>query len=50
LAERQFDDQVKRVRIYVRPDLRPPLQDHVTLDCWHEEMIAASEALEQEIV
>jgi HD superfamily phosphohydrolase len=50
LAERQFDDQVKRVRIFVRPDLRPSLQSILEPSRWIEQLLIVSESLEQELV
>ncbi|MEM8665938.1 MAG: HD domain-containing protein [Planctomycetota bacterium] len=51
LAERQFDDQVKRVRVFVRPDLYQDLR--ATMEGpkqWNEQLLAVSESLEQELV
>ena len=48
LAHQQFDDQVKRVRIYVRDELRDRLCDRV--DDWGAEVLAVAETMENEIV
>ena len=50
LAEQQFDNQVKRVRVFVREDLRSILCDHLDHDVWREELMRASHTLEQELV
>lgn len=50
LAERQFDDQVKRVRVFVRPDLREKLQSTMESDTWNEHLLTVSQSLEQELV
>ena len=50
LANHQFDDQVKRVRVYVRPGLRERL--HVAMpstDAWNDELIDATKQLDDEI-
>lgn len=49
LAARQFDNQVKKVRIYVRDDLKPILREYMRGDEWHEELMQASRSLEQEL-
>ncbi|MGB0596429.1 MAG: HD domain-containing protein [Rubripirellula sp.] len=50
LAERQFDDQVKSVRVFVRPDLRAALQSAMESEQWNEQLLIVSESLEQELV
>ncbi len=50
LAEAQFDNQVKRVRVFVRDDLREPLRNHLTVEEWSDELIKAGESVEQELV
>ena len=50
LAERQFDDQVKSVRVFVRPDLRATLQSVMESAQWNEQLLIVSESLEQELV
>ncbi|MDF1841085.1 MAG: HD domain-containing protein [Rubripirellula sp.] len=50
LAERQFDDQVKSVRVFVRPDLRAALQSVMESEQWNEQLLIVSESLEQELV
>jgi HD superfamily phosphohydrolase len=47
LAFQQFDDHVKRVRIFVRPDLRDTLND--TVGDWEYEVTAAIDSLESEL-
>ena len=51
LAERQFDDQVKRVRVYVRDDLQQPLTNALgSTHEWTEEVLRSVEMTEREIV
>jgi HD superfamily phosphohydrolase len=50
LAQRQFDDQVKCVRIFVRDDLRDSIRGRISAESWSEELDLANESLEQEIV
>ncbi|MEE2938115.1 MAG: HD domain-containing protein [Planctomycetota bacterium] len=50
LAERQFDDQVKSVRVFVRPDLRAALQSEMESEQWNEQLLIVSESLEKELV
>ena len=50
LAERQFDDQVKRVRVFVRPDLQETLRSMLDTDQWNKQLLLVSESLEQELV
>jgi HD superfamily phosphohydrolase len=50
LARQQFDDQVKRVRIYVDPDLRDELKRKFEQnDQWGEQLIAAADSLEADL-
>ena len=50
LANRQFDNQVKRVRVFVRDELKPVLQDHLGGDQWQEELMRAGRTLQEELV
>ncbi|TWU40441.1 HD domain-containing protein [Novipirellula artificiosorum] len=50
LADRQFDDQVKQVRIFVRPELRTKLfQTLSTADAWSSLLLDAISAVNDEI-
>ena len=46
LAEQQFDRVVKRVRVFVRPDLRESLGDQIRFEDWHELLLRSCEHLE----
>ncbi|MFK8113587.1 MAG: HD domain-containing protein [Rubripirellula sp.] len=50
LANQQFDNQVKRVRVFVRDDLREVLRSKLTVQDWSVELIDASQFLEKELV
>jgi uncharacterized protein len=50
LANQQFDNQVKRVRVFVRDDLRDSLRAKLTPADWGTELMLASQALEEELV
>jgi HD superfamily phosphohydrolase len=50
LAQQQFDDQVKKVRVFVRSDLRKPLGGHLKSTDWGAELMEASQTVEQELV
>ena len=50
LAQQQFDNQVKRVRVFVRGDLRNELSDQWTSYDWGRALIDVSEKLERELV
>jgi HD superfamily phosphohydrolase len=50
LAQQQFDNQVKRVRVFVREDLRAPLRSQMTPGDWTGELLQAGQSLEQELV
>lgn len=50
LAQQQFDNQVKRVRVFVREDLRESLGGHLKPQDWSDELMEASRAMEEEIV
>tara|TARA_R110002049_G_scaffold27321_4_gene94493 strand:+ start:31768 stop:33147 length:1380 start_codon:yes stop_codon:yes gene_type:complete len=51
LANRQFDDQVKRVRVFVPAPLRRRLRDAMfDANAWSEELMDAATQLENEIV
>jgi HD superfamily phosphohydrolase len=50
LAQQQFDNQVKRVRVFVRGDLRSELADQCTSDDWGRALIDVSQTLERELV
>ncbi|MCO8122907.1 HD domain-containing protein [Stieleria sp. TO1_6] len=49
LAKEQFDNYVKRVRIFVRPDLRQELRQHYsTSDHWSQLLIESADQAEKE--
>ena len=48
LADHQFDNYVKRVRLFVRPDLAAELKGKLSKQVWAEEILAACESLERE--
>lgn len=50
LAERQFDSQVKRVRVFVRAELRKQLREKLDGQDWTDELIQSATATENEIV
>ncbi|MGI9471622.1 MAG: HD domain-containing protein [Rubripirellula sp.] len=50
LAEQQFDNQVKQVRVFVRGDLRQSLSPIMQTKDWAEELVRAADSLEQELV
>ena len=50
LAQRQFDNQVKRVRIFVRDDLRELLRSRLSSHDWAGQLMRASQSVEQELV
>lgn len=50
LAQQQFDNQVKRVRVFVRDDLREPLARQLGPQEWAGELMQASQTVEQELV
>jgi hypothetical protein len=50
LAEQQFDNHVKRVRVFVRDDLRTALREQLSSSGWRDELMQASQTLEQELV
>jgi HD superfamily phosphohydrolase len=50
LAEQQFDAQVKKVRVFVRGDLRDPLGCQLNPSDWDSELMEASHKVEQELV
>lgn len=50
LARQQFDNQVKQVRVFVRDDLRRELQRFFTSGDWANELLAAAELLEENVV
>lgn len=49
LADRQFDKYVKRVRLFVRPDLLLEIQSKLNNQDWAEEIIAAVEIIKDEV-
>ncbi len=49
LARQQFDNQVKRVRVFVRDDLREPLRLRLQPQDWGAELMQASQSVEQEL-
>jgi hypothetical protein len=50
LANRQFDSHVKRVRVFVRDELKQVLKDHLGNSEWQEELMRAGRTLEEELV
>ena len=50
LASRQFDNQVKQVRVFVRDDLRLPLRHVLGPRDWTDELLASAALLEQDVV
>ena len=48
LADHQFDNYVKRVRLFVRPELVAELKGKLSKQVWAEEILAACESLERE--
>lgn len=50
LARQQFDNQVKRVRVFIRDDLTEILGEHLDSKAWREELMQASQRLERELV
>ena len=48
LADHQFDNYVKRVRLFVRPDLAAELKGKLSKQVWADEILAACESLERE--
>lgn len=50
LARRQFDNQVKQVRVFVRDDLRRDLQKFLKPSDWASELLASAELLEENVV
>jgi HD superfamily phosphohydrolase len=50
LAQQQFDNQVKRVRVFVRDDLREPLRSKLKTSDWGVELMQACQTIEQELV
>lgn len=49
LAKQQFDDVVKKVRVYVRPDLRDALKKHYpTTDHWSDLLVECVNQVESE--
>lgn len=50
LARQQFDNHVKRVRVFVREDVRHSLRSHLQTEDWGTELIQACEILEHELV
>lgn len=49
LAHQQFDNHVKRVRVFVRGDLRDPLQKNMSQQDWDVALIQAKNETEHEI-
>ena len=49
LAHQQFDNHVKRVRVFVRGDLRSPLAQKMSRKDWDDLLMKAQEETEQEI-
>jgi hypothetical protein len=50
LARQQFDDQVKKVRVFVRSDLRDPLTSRLDSRDFAGELIQACQTVEQQLV
>ena len=50
LAQQQFDNQVKRVRVFVRDDLREPLRSKLNTSDWSVELMQACQSVEEELV
>lgn len=50
LAAQQFDNHVKQVRVFVRDDLRASLKEQLSSSVWRDELMQASQTLEQELV
>jgi HD superfamily phosphohydrolase len=50
LAQQQFDNQVKRVRVFLRDDLRESLRGRLDAEAWHHELLLANRAMEKELV
>jgi HD superfamily phosphohydrolase len=50
LAQQQFDNQVKRVRVFVRDDLREPLHSKLKTSDWSVELMQACQTIEEELV
>lgn len=50
LANQQFDDQVKRVRVFIRDDLRDPLSQKMTVKDWSNDLLQTSQELDRELV
>ena len=50
LAQQQFDNQVKRVRVFVRDDLREPLLRKLNTSDWSVELMRACQSVEKELV
>jgi HD superfamily phosphohydrolase len=50
LAQQQFDNHVKRVRVFVRDDLRDSLRPHLKTEDWGSELMQACETVEHELV
>jgi HD superfamily phosphohydrolase len=50
LAQQQFDSQVKRVRVFVRDDLRESLRPHLKTEDWGIELMQACQSVEHELV
>jgi HD superfamily phosphohydrolase len=48
LARQQFDNQVKRVRVFVREDLRAVLKRYLQTKDWATELVASAALLEQD--
>ena len=48
LARQQFDNQVKRVRVFVREDLRAALKRCLQTKDWATELVASAALLEQD--
>ena len=49
LADHQFDKYVKRVRLFLRPDLQQDLRNKMSKQDWVTEILAACESIKEEL-
>jgi hypothetical protein len=49
LADHQFDKYVKRVRLFLRPDLQQDLRNKMSKQDWVTEILAACESINEEL-
>lgn len=50
LANRQFDDQVKKLRVFVRGDLRAAIEQRVAPEQWSSMITRVTDALDRDLV